>query len=177
MVVLPGGGLAMGRYEVTVGEYRAFVSATGGTGDDCWRDHAVFPQTDRRHPVTCVSWHDAQAYMSWLSQRTVSAYRLPTEAEWERAAAGSPAGVGCDGRSEDEGTCPIGSYGANTAGLSDMVGNLSEWTSSDCRQGDGRRAVRGGIWYSSIAELGARSCLVAAYRDIYGGFRVSRTLD
>ena len=42
MVVVPGGGLAMGRYEVTVGEYRAFVSATGGTGDDRWRDHDWF---------------------------------------------------------------------------------------------------------------------------------------
>ena len=54
MVVTAGGRLAMGRYEVTVAEYRAFVSATGGTGNDVWRDHDYFPQTDR-HPVTLVS--------------------------------------------------------------------------------------------------------------------------
>ena len=101
MVVLPGGGLAMGRYEVTVGEYQVFASATGGGagggcialgGGDSWRNPG-FPQTDR-HPVTCVSWDDAQEYVSWLSRRTGATYRLPTEAEWERAASGSQ--PGCD---------------------------------------------------------------------------------
>ena len=84
MVVLVGGRLAMGRYEVTVGEYGAFASATGvGAGGGCisfgdadsWRDPG-FPQT-ARHPVTCVSWDDAQAYVSWLSRTTGATYRLP----------------------------------------------------------------------------------------------------
>ena len=141
MVVLAGGRLAMGRYEVTVGEYRAFASATGGaSGGECFgpRDVVVswrnpgFPQTDR-HPVTCVSRDDAQAYVSWLSRTTGATYRLPTEAEWERAAAG--ARPGCDrlGRGTiPNGTCPVGASVANAAGLSDMVGTIC---------GSGRRAA------------------------------------
>ena len=180
MVVLASVGLAIGRYEVTVGEYRAFVSATGGTGDYLWRDDDWFPQTDR-HPVTFVNWDDAQEYVSWLSRRTGATYRLPTEAEWERAAAGTPAGVGCIVRSVYEGTCPVGSYGANAAGLSDMVGNLWEWTSG-CWEGNcGRRVLRGGSWLSLpdlLEELrpDARKWSITAARINDFGFRVSRTL-
>ena len=183
MVVLPGGGLALGRYEVTVGEYRAFASATGVGADDCivlgtgisWRDPG-FSQTDR-HPVTCVSWDDAQAYVSWLSRTTGVSYRLPTEAEWDRAAAGSQAGCYED-RTGTRGTCPVGSYGSNAAGLSDMVGNLSEWT-EDCWEGDcGRRVLRGASWFG-LRELrpGTRSGNGAGNRGVGLGFRVSRTLE
>ena len=120
MVVLEGGRLALGRYEVTVGEYRVFTSATGrGVGAEClrgrdgdsWRNPG-FPQTDR-HPVTCVSWDDARKYVSWLSRTTRATYRLPTEDEWGRAAAGTPERSGCGFESDRQGTCPVGSYGAN----------------------------------------------------------------
>ena len=187
MVMMADGRLAMGRYEVTVGEYRAFVSATGGGagggcitfGDgDSWADPG-FPQTDR-HPVTCVSRDDAQEYVSWLSRRTGATYRLPSEAEWERAASGSQPGCDRLGRgTRPEGTCPVGSHGSNAAGLSDMVGNLWEWT-SDCWEGDcGRRVLRGGSWSNDAEYLrpGARSWGTAGYRDYLIGFRVSRTLD
>ena len=188
MVVLPGAGLALGRYEVTVGEYRTFVSATGGgagggcltlRGDgDSWQNPGI-PQTDR-HPVTCVSWEDAQEYVSWLSRRTGATYRLPTEAEWGRAASGSQPGCDLLGRgSGPDGTCPVGQYGTNAAGLSDMVGNLWEWT-SDCWEGDcGRRVVRGGSWVNRAELLrpGARGRYAAGGRLNYQGFRVSRTLD
>ena len=112
MVVLPGGRVALGRYEVTVGEYRAFASATGGgagggcgtLGDvDSWRNPG-FRQTDR-HPVTCVSWDDAQEYVSWLSRTSGESYRLPTEDEWDRAAAGTPErGCGSDAGQRERGT-------------------------------------------------------------------------
>ena len=188
MVVLVGGALALGRYEVTVGEYQVFASATGGGagggcvaeggGGDSWRN-PDFPQTDR-HPVTCVSWDDAQEYVSWLSRRTGATYRLPTEAEWERASAGSPAGVGC-GRlsSDDVGTCPVGQYGTNAAGLSDMVGNLAEWMSDCWTVSCGRRVVRGGSWltYAVNLRLRTRDGYTAANRNYVQGFRVSRTLN
>lgn len=181
MVVMPDGRLALGRYEVTVAEYRAFASATGGGGDDCllgdsWRDPG-HSQTDR-HPVTCVSWDDAQAYVSWLSTRTGAAYRLPSEAEWGRAAAESQAG--CHrGRTGNSVPCPVGSYGSNAAGLSDMVGNVWEWT-SDCREEScGRRVLRGGAWDTDARNLrpGVRYAFSGDTRYPFIGFRVSRTLD
>ena len=187
MVVLAGGRLAMGRYEVTVGEYRAFASSTGdGAGGGCttpgagdsWQNPG-FSQTDR-HPVTCVSWDDAQAYVSWLSRTTGATYRLPTEAEWGQAAAGSEPGCDRLGRgTRPNGTCPVGASVANAAGLSDMVGNVGEWT-QDCWEGDcGRRVLRGGSWAADAENLrpGARGWGRAGARFVLGGFRVSRTLD
>jgi len=93
------GPLAAGRFEITRGEYEAFVKATGRrVSGGCitdrvvrgkWEPHPAttlrdpgFAQTDR-HPVVCVSWDDAQAYVDWLGARTGKAYRLPREAEWE----------------------------------------------------------------------------------------------
>ena len=133
-LVLSGGRLAMGRYEVTVAEYRAYASATGVSGGRCtgggsWRDPGYpygYSPTDR-HPVSCVSWDDAQQYVSWLSRTTGARYRLPADAEWERAATGSQPGCH-ENRTGHEGPCPVGTYGANGAGLSDTLGNLYEWT-------------------------------------------------
>ena len=185
MVVLPEGRLALGRYEVTVGEYQVFAAATGGgAGGGCialgsgdsWRDPG-YPQTDR-HPVTCVSWDDALAYVSWLSDAAGAAYRLPSEAEWAQAAAGSR--LGCHhSRTDSQAACPVGTYGANGAGLSDMVGNLWEWT-NDCWEGDcALRALRGASWHSGAEyQLPAtRDGNVPGMRIGHIGFRVARTLE
>ena len=180
MVVLPDGDLALGRYEVTRGEYRAFASATGGGADDCtrgdsWRN-LVFPQTDL-HPVTCVSWDDAQEYVLWLSRTTGASYRLPTEAEWERAAVGSQPGCYRD-RTGSGGTCSVGSYDSNAAGLSDMLGNVQEWVQDCYTDACEYRATRGGPFFESAAYLRqvVRGGGRADYRRDYYGFRVARTL-
>lgn len=134
---------AIDRYEVTNGQYEAFMEATGHRRPLYWGD-ARFSGSDR--PVIGVSWDDADAYCRWAEKR------LPTEAEWEKAARGVegetyPWGDTFDGkrlnwrghadyaRDPDphiDGyafTAPAGSYptGASSYGVHDMLGNVWEW--------------------------------------------------
>ena len=87
---------AVGKFEVTRGEFAAFARETGfSTDNKCWtlekylEDRAGrsylnpgFAQDDR-HPVVCVSWDDAKAFTHWLSAKTSKTYRLPSDSEWE----------------------------------------------------------------------------------------------
>ena len=161
MVVLPGSAVALGRYEVMLGEYRAFASATtGGADSGCsnvlsdaddrhrsWRNPG-FPQT-ARHPVTCVSWDDAQAYVSWLTQATGTAYRLPTSETLVGAAENSQ--PGCNFY-RTGGTCPVGNHGRNRLGLSDLLGNVAEWTSPCSVDDCGRRYASTGLRVARALE-------------------------
>ena len=192
MVVLPGSTVALGRYELTLGEYRAFASATGGgaggecfvgflaDGDYSWRDPG-YPQTDR-HPVTCVSLDDAHAYASWLSRTSGVAYRLPSQAEWLLAADGSEPGCHSD-RTGRDGTCPVGSHGSSPLGLSDMWGNVWEWVSDCWRSNCGRRPLHGASWKNPARPPGDRDLPDlwdvgdSTSRTNSTGFRVARTLE
>ncbi len=136
----------MDTHEVTVAEYRRFVEATGHQEPE-WREIALYAPTDQ-HPIVFVSWHDAMAFATWAGKR------LPTEAEWEKAARGgliakiypwgdtAPKGKQCNFADKnlthywwadekvDDGytfTAPVGSYPRNDYGLFDMAGNVWEW--------------------------------------------------
>jgi len=128
------------KYEVTNALYRKFMDATSRKTPKFW-DDPRFNAPD--HPVVGVSWHDAKAYAEWAGKR------LPTEAEWEKAAQGGLIGKRFPwGDSEMDGTqcnfldknwldensddgykytAPVGSFIPNGYGLYDMAGNAAEW--------------------------------------------------
>ena len=100
-----------------------------------------------RQPAINVSWHDAKAYVAWLSAQTGAEYRLPSESEWEYAARagtttkyhwGDEIGVkrancaGCGSPWDDRQTAPVGSFTPNPFGLYDMHGNVFEWVEDCC---------------------------------------------
>ncbi|MGD9981181.1 MAG: SUMF1/EgtB/PvdO family nonheme iron enzyme [Hyphomonadaceae bacterium] len=146
---------AVGRFEVTNDQYAAFVRATGRTTDD-YCSNSLGPAATTpfeqagNHPVVCVSWDDAQAYVQWLNTQTPGGYRLLSLTEWEYAARAGGLGAypwgdsasheaanyGADacceglasGRDQWVNTSPVGMFGANAFGLYDMAGNAWEWT-------------------------------------------------
>jgi formylglycine-generating enzyme required for sulfatase activity/tetratricopeptide (TPR) repeat protein len=169
---------ALGRFAVTVGDFRRFVQASGYKteaetqgGSHVWDGKEWKLDKDRNwrspgfeqgddHPVVCVSWNDAQAYVRWLSEQTGERYRLPSEAEWEYACrAGTtrsrywgddPAQACRYGNVADKTakrqflgwevhpcedgyvyTAPVGKFQPNDFTLCDMLGNVWEWV-EDC---------------------------------------------
>lgn len=205
MIYIPGGDFIMGsdeslenerpahvvhvdafyidRYPVTNEEYRRFVDATGHPVpyyDVEWAEPYDYnwdperqtpPEGKEKHPVVLVSLEDARAYATWAGKR------LPTEAEWERAARGTdgrrwPWGNEfvedhCNTReSNTDGTTPVGQYspdGNSPEGVGDTVGNVWEWTSSlfrlypydandgrESQEADGWHVLRGGSWRNDL---------------------------
>ncbi len=162
----------IGKYKVTNAEYKKFRDDPGYNDPKFWPDGKVFPQANNPYwndpkahggaapenadfPVLGVNWDEATAYCNWLSARTGKKYRLPTEAEWEKAARGTDQRRYPWGNTADPsytnyyrnptkyngGTSPVGFYdgskrgefqthsNASPYGAFDMVGNLFEWCS------------------------------------------------
>lgn len=184
----------MDKYEVTVGQYKAFILATGHEAPLL----TSYSPTDQ-HPMIYVSWYDAMAYSAWAGKR------LPTEAEWEKAARGGlvgkkyPWGDTIDMGKANHGNnmskaSPVGSYAANGYGLYDMAGNVKEWCLDEYdmnfykriiprrnpvsgensikwildnyKNVKSRRVVRGGSWVNG--SLSARCAHRSSYRPTSG---------
>jgi formylglycine-generating enzyme required for sulfatase activity len=189
----------MAIFPVTRGEYEQFVDATAQPRPRDW-DQRAFVAPDL--PVVGVSWADAAAYCEWRT-RNGEAIRLPTEAEWERAARGDHAGeaypwgdtipswIPDHGRGPLEGPWPVTLGEPNRFGLFGIAANVHEWcadwhdrdyyASSPARNPRGpltglRRASRGGSWRHAvtISRCAARSKLDPSFRYTDYGFRVVR---
>lgn len=132
----------IGAYPVTNAQYEEFVLATAHEPPPHWRGHHA-PLELRNHPVVNVSWHDANAYCAWRGQQEGRLLRLPTEAEWEKAARGTDGRTWPWGNTFDAmkcnmnetgigGTSPVGIFAAGRSPCEafDLAGNVWEWTRS-----------------------------------------------
>ena len=193
---------AIGKFEVTVQQWNACVTANG-----CQK---VVQATNANPsaPVRDVSWDDAQQYVKWLSMLSGEAYRLPTEAEWEYAARGGAATAywwgdkmaagkanckDCGPPWSDKAPANAGSFVPNGFGLYDTSGSVWEWV-ADCwhnnfkdAPADGRawdepgcrvRVIRGGSWREGTPYMVAstRFKYDASVRQAQNGFRVARSV-
>jgi formylglycine-generating enzyme required for sulfatase activity len=180
------------RYPVTVAEYERFVDAggygnreywaAGGFGKfqppEKWEDQRRYPN----RPVVGVSWYEAAAYCAWFGAR------LPTEAEWERAARGPVRGSkawrypwGDDSpdatrANYDNGPghpTPVGLYpeGRSAEGVHDLAGNVWEWTND--RYDEGTKVLRGGSWFyvPEYLRVSVRGRNEPSFRNVVIGFR------
>lgn len=194
----------MGRYPVTNREYRNFVQDTGWAAPWFCND-PMFSHPEQ--PVVGVNWHDATAYCKWLSEHTGRSFRLPTEAERERAARGGqenrlyPWGdqlpwersyAGYD--LATGGPQHVGANPPNDFGLHDMSEGVHEWCSDYYHvdyyryappmnpkgpSSGQRRVSRGGSWRHRVkfSRCAARSSLPPDFKYADYGFRVALTLS
>jgi formylglycine-generating enzyme required for sulfatase activity len=195
---IPTGGFEIAKYPVTVAEYSCAVRAQmlpePAAADEAagkalsWKAQ----QSERMdHPIVNVSWHHAVLYAYWLSQMTGDLWRLPTEAEWEKAARGAdsrkyPWGDDWDrslahllANTKESGvgmTAPVGSYpqGESPYHVQDMAGNVLEWTNTIMRPypykaTDGRE--------NSQDTSSNRVLRGGSWRDLHQEARVSQRKD
>jgi formylglycine-generating enzyme required for sulfatase activity len=189
------GSFKLSAYDVVFDQYDLFARTTGRSLPDGNR-------TGRGSlPASGVQWEDAQAFISWLNQKSGRRYRLPSEAEWEYAARAGATSKYYWGEEFDEGRANnnhqsptiVGSFPPNPWGLYDMSGDVwqwtqdcahnnyvgaptdgSSWTSGDC----GNRVARGGAWNSIPTCLWAssRAGMFSACIQSVVGFRLAEDL-
>lgn len=190
----------LGKFPVTNREYRIFVEQEQAEAPPFWSD-AMFAEP--LQPVVGVNWDEATAYCAWLSRRLGREFRLPSEAERERAARGSFVGAlypwgdesPCDrpyaGHNlKTGGPQSVGTNMPNDFGLYDMSEGVHEWCNdyydanyyrdSPERNPQGpacgkRRASRGGSWRHQVkfSRCAARSSLPPSFKYADYGFRVA----
>jgi formylglycine-generating enzyme required for sulfatase activity len=184
---------------VTNAQYLAFTQATYRDVPAHWKGKKPL-QGREDHPVVNVNRRDAVAYCTWLAGVTGKAYRLPSEAEWEKAARGTDGRIypwgnewdakRCNTREGGKGdTTPVGAYaqGASPYGVLDMAGNVWEWCHSLSRPypynaADGRedsededvRVLRGGsfVYIAGTVRCAARYLDGPDFRVGFYGFRI-----
>lgn len=189
--------------QVTNAEYARFLRDLRTLPPPCWNDPNF---NHREQPVVGVSWFEAVQYCEWLNSRTGRQFRLPTEAEWERAARGGREGAlfpwgneppesmpGYGGRWEKYPE-PVGRGEPNGFGLYNMCDNVHEWCSdwfvadyyaaSPERNPRGpesgtRRVSRGGSWrhHIKMSRCAARSSIPPDFQYADYGFRVASELQ
>lgn len=199
-VVLPEYEIA--RYPVTNLEYFQFIMSSGHRAPRGWAGFHYLDGTEEC-PVVGISLPDVLAYLKWVNNLFGKTFRLPTEAEWEKAARGPDGRVYPWGDDFDPWRCntdesgkrttsPVGSNspgGDSIYGISDMSGNVWEWTSTlimpypynakdgrEERKAGAKIAVRGGAWYYSrkLARCASREGVLADYLSPSLGFRLCR---
>jgi hypothetical protein len=195
----------MAKYPVTNQQFEAFLKAEDGyRNEEWWRDiehdQAAQPSwQEDNSPREMVSWYEAVAFCRWLSAKTGTSIRLPTEWEWQQAATGgNPERIypwkgewdttRCNSyESRLNRTTAVGMYpqGATQQGVLDMAGNVWEWCLNTYEHQDlsittaGLRVLRGGSWYGTPENLRVsdRNWNSADDRTSFIGFRLAQDLE
>jgi len=188
MVILPINNLAMGKYEVTQGQWRAVM------GDSLWQkllgtNPSRFDKCGENCPVEQVSWDEIQLFIKKLNEVTGKNYRLPTEKEWQLSCLAGNRTKYCGsnridpvawyGDNSNDRTHVVGEKLPNAWGLYDMTGNVWEWV-TDCFDGDClRRVLRGGAWANNplFARSVDRIKHLPDTKEKDMGFRLAMTLE